>query len=150
MNELTERLARLKPRERKFVLEMRAHGKQGAAARAAGYPVKSADVTASRLMQREDIQAVIKLMYEEDCKALCITPDSLILHAYEIYSRCMQAEPVMIYDADAREWVESGQWKFDSKGAARSLEIIADVAGLKKSAVELDAGDFSVNIKVVE
>ena len=45
-DKVTELLSRLKPMERKFLFELRKCGKQGQAARNAGYSEKSADVTA--------------------------------------------------------------------------------------------------------
>lgn len=146
-----ELLANLKVRERTFVLELRKHGKQGAAAAAAGY--KNPDVAASRLMRREDIQRALKTLYKEDCEARCLTAESVILKAADIYDRCMQSEPVMKYDSAAGEWVESGIYQFDSKGAAKALDVIAKVAGLGKEKLEVsnsEGKNFKVDITVVE
>lgn len=146
---VTELLSRLKPMERKFVLELRKCGRQGQAARNAGYSEKSADVTASRLMSREDIQEALHALYAQDCKAMCISADSIIVRAIDIYNRCMCAEPVTEFDRDTGEYTEKGEYTFDSRGAAKALDVIVKVAGLDKSTVELESRkDFELVLKV--
>lgn len=146
-----ELLAELKPKERTFILELRKHGKQGLAAETAGY--KNPDVRASKMMRREDIQRCIKAFNEEDCKALCISSESIIMKAYDMYERCMQNEPVYEFNRATGEWEATGEYKFDSKGAAKALEIIVKVAGFGKDKLEISAGEgknFKVDIKVIE
>ena len=150
-NSSAELLANLTPKARTFVLELYEHGKKGKAAEKAGY--KNAAVEASRLLQREDVKNALQSLYREDCEARCLTAESVILKAADIYDRCMQAEPVMKYDSESGEWVETGTYQFDSKGAAKALDVIAKVAGLGKEKIELSAGkgkDFKVDIKVIE
>ncbi len=148
---IAEILNKLTPKEKKFVTALRSCGKQGEAARVAGYSEKSADVQASRLMQREDIQAALFELYKLDCKALCISSDSIIVKASQIYNRCMQAEPVMEFDRGTGEYREVGRYTFDSKGAAKALDVIVKVAGLDKKKIEVEQQKpFDVNITVVE
>lgn len=150
-NDITTLLKKLKPRERKFVKELRRCGRQGQAAILAGFPEKSADVLACRLMKKPEIQQALSALYEQDCKALCISKDSIILRAHEIYNRCMQIEPVIEYNKNAGEWNEVGKYTFDSKGAAKALDVIIKVAGLDKSEINIkNTVPFDVNIKVVE
>ena len=73
---------------------------------AVGFPEKSADVLACRLKKKPEIQQALNALYEQDCKALCISKDSIILRAHEIYNRCMQIEPVIEYNKSAGEWNE--------------------------------------------
>lgn len=146
-----ELLADLKPKERKFILALREHGKQGLAAEIAGY--KHPDVQGSRLMHREEIQRTIKAFYEEDCKALCISSESIIMKANEMFERCMQHEPVLEFNRATGEWIETGEYKFDSKGAAKALEVIVKVAGLGKEKLEVSGNEgknFKVDITVIE
>lgn len=149
--DITQMLSKFKKRERDFIFAVRRHGKQGVAAREAGYSEKSADVTASRLMQREDIREAIKTLYAMDCKSLCISQDSVLIWAKEILDRCMQATPVMKYDTDSGEWIESGVFQFDSNGANKALANIIKVAGLEKKDVNLKAGEgFDLNVTVIK
>lgn len=146
-----ELLAELKPREKTFILELRKHGKQGLAAETAGY--KNPDVQASRMMHREDIQNCIKAFYKEDCKAQCISSESIIMKANEVFERCMQHEPVYEFNRATGEWEATGEYKFDSKGAAKALEVIVKVAGLGKEKLEVSGSEgknFKVDIKVIE
>ena len=150
-SDITALLKKLKPRERRFVEELRRCGRQGQAAAAAGFSEKSADVLASRLMKKAEIQQALGALYEQDCKALCISKDSIILRANEIYNRCMQAVPVTEYNKNSDEWNEIGKYTFDSRGAAKALEVIIKVAGLDKSEINItNSVPFDVNIKVVE
>lgn len=147
---LEELLAGLKKRERDFIFALRKNGKQGDAAREAGFAEKSADVQATRLMKRSDIQRALQLLYEQDCKALCISSESIIVKASEMYNKCMQHEPVMEFNRETGEYVETGEYTFDSKGAAKALELIVKVAGLDKKQVELTGEPFKLDITVVE
>lgn len=61
----------------------------------------------------------------------------------------MQSEPVTVLDRDTGEYTEKGEYTFDSRGAAKALDVIVKVAGLDKSTVELESGkDFELVLKV--
>lgn len=145
---LDELLASFKKRDREFIFNVRAGLKHGEAARAAGFPDKSADTQASRLMQREDVQLTLKKLYEQDCKALCITKESVIVRANEMYMRCMQATPVMEFDRATGEYRETGEYQFDSRGAGKALEIICKVGGLEKQELDIRAAPAVINFTV--
>ena len=100
-----------------------------AAAIRAGYSEKSAASTASRLLRRDDVQARVMELQAEQCRRLGVNADRLVIEAMEIYARCMAREPVMEWDAEAKAYVESGEWKFDSRGAAKALELIGRLTG---------------------
>ena len=59
-----------------------------------------------------------------------ISRETIRLNVMDIYRRCMTAKPVMKYDPDRREWVESGEFVFDSKGALKAMELLGKPLGM--------------------
>ena len=41
----------------------------------------------------------------------------------------MAAEPVMTWDAESKSWVESGEYRFDAKGAEKAIEQMSKMLG---------------------
>lgn len=48
----------------------------------------------------------------------------------QVADRCMQAEPVLMFNRSTGEYEETGEYKFDSAGANRSLELIGKELGM--------------------
>lgn len=123
----------LDERERRFAKEFNSSLNGTRSAIAAGYkPGKnnaSAAVQASRLLRDERVRAYRVALIRESVEDRALTRDSLVLRLLEIIDRCMQKEPVMEWDASAREWVESGEWQFDAKGATRALQQLSKMLG---------------------
>lgn len=120
----------LKPRERKFCEEYLRLGKKEAAAIAAGYAEKSARNAATKLMKKEECLAYIRAIQKRAREELNIDDNWAVLKAIDVYNRCMQAEPVMKWDYDSHEMVETGDYIFDSKGAMKALEFLRTMLGL--------------------
>ncbi len=123
----------LSEREQKFVQEMNRclNGTQAAisAGYAAGKGNSSAAVTACRLLRDPRVKAYRQALIRESVEEMALCKDSIVLKLLEIYQRCMTAVPVLVYDKDAKDWVESGEWRFDSKGATRAIEQISKILG---------------------
>ena len=96
----------------------------------AGYSEKTAASQASRLLKRADVRARIQELRADMVNELGLTAEHVTLKLYELYSRCTQAVPVMAWDSEAKAWVESGEWRFDSKGAAKVMEMLMKLGGL--------------------
>ena len=62
---------------------------------------------------------------------------SVVGRLAEIYERCMQAEPVLVWDKESGGYVESGRCEFDSKGALKALELIGKHIGMFDKRVSL-------------
>lgn len=90
----------------------------------------SAAVQASRLLRDPRIKAYRAALIRESVEDLAIDRNSVVLKLLEIYQRCMSAIPVLEWDAGAQEWVESGEWRFDARGAAKALEQLTKLLGL--------------------
>ena len=125
MEELEKLLTR---KERLFVEEYDRDGNGTQAAIRAGYsPGKknaSASVQASKLLRSAKISAYRRARANELCSQMGISRETIRLNVMDIYRRCMTAKPVMKYDPDRREWVESGEFVFDSKGALKAMELL--------------------------
>lgn len=117
----------LNPQYRKFVQEWMVDMNATRAAIAAGYSEKSAAQTASRLMRRTDIRRYRDALMAEAFEDLGVTRHSIASRVWEIYERCMQKKPVMEWNSTTREWIESGEWQFDTKGALKALAMMLEM-----------------------
>ena len=123
----------LDDREARFVEEYLNDLNGTQAAIRAGYKAgknnASASVQASRLKNDERIIAYRDALLREG--AGDISRNGIVCSLIEIYRRCMAAVPVMEWDSEAHEWVESGVWRFDAKGATKALEQLAKLLGFE-------------------
>ena len=117
----------LNPQYRKFVQEWMVDMNATRAAIAAGYSEKSAAQTASRLMRRTDIRRYRDALMAEAFEDLGVTRHSIASRVWEIYERCMQKKPVLEWNSTTREWIESGVWQFDTKGALKALAMMLEM-----------------------
>ena len=97
----------------------------------AGKDNASAAVQASRLMRDERVRAYRSALTRESVEDMDISRDSIVLKLIEIYQRCMSAVPVLEWDSEAKEWIESGEYKFDVKGAIKALEQLTSILGFE-------------------
>lgn len=97
------------------------------AAIAAGYSEQSARSKASQLLAQEDIEKYIEARKEQASTMALVDLAWVMQRAKDISDRCMQVEPVFIYNGS--EWVESGEYKFDSAGANKSTEMLGKMIG---------------------
>ena len=78
-------------------------------------------------MKEPAIQAYRDELMKAEVQELGISRESMIREIWRVYQRCTEASPVMIWDSDARAYVESGEWKFDSKGALKAAGMLLGV-----------------------
>lgn len=129
---------KLTPKERRFVAELEFNGDGGMAAIRAGLleangkgkDHKEAEALAARLLRKDKIKAYRELKQNETYRMLGINPETIIVRLQNVYNRCMQAVPVMIWDKEAKEWVQSGEWQFDAKNALKALELMGRSQGM--------------------
>lgn len=77
-----------------------------------------------RLLKNVDILARVRAIQKERLDKLALTQESVLLNLLEVYDRCMQAKPVVVWDYQKKEYVETGEYTFDSKGALKAMEMI--------------------------
>lgn len=120
-------------REKKFAAEYLVDMNGTQAAIRSGYKPgrnnASAAVAASRLLRDPRVRAYRAALIRESVEDMDVSREALVLKLLEIYRRCMEKEPVLEWDSAAGEWVESGVWKFDARGAARALEQLSKLMG---------------------
>lgn len=115
----------MNPKHEKFIDRFIATGNASQAYVEAGYSPKGADAGSSRLL------SVVSITQEVEARRIAIRErtvlnvNTLIDHLETIRNRCMQGEPVL-----DNEGQPTGEWKFDSKGALRAIEMIGKHLGM--------------------
>ena len=147
LEELEKLLTR---KERMFVEEYDRDGNGTQAAIRAGYAAgkknASAAVQASKLLRSAKISAYRRARATELCRQLGISRETIRLNVMDVYRRCMMAKPVMKYDPDRREWVESGEYVFDSRGALKAMELLGKPLGM----FERDGDEVQGGVTIVD
>lgn len=77
-----------------------------------------------RLLKNVDVLARVRAIQKERFDKLALTQEAVLLNLLEVYDRCMQAKPVVEWDYQKKEYVETGEYTFDSKGALKAMEMI--------------------------
>jgi phage terminase small subunit len=113
----------------------------------AGYKVKESTARAngSRLLTNANVLARIQELQAERAKKLELDADWVLRRLKEISDKCMQAEPVVVFDYDSKSMVETGEYQFDSTGANKSTELIGKHLGMFKERIE-HSGETGVRI----
>lgn len=125
MTLLEELEKELTPKQVRFVEEFEKDLNGTAAALRAGYgngKPASAAVLASRMLRNPVITKYRKERMKEVYERLGVSRESIAEKLMTVYQRCMQAKPVMEFKDG--EWVKTGEFQFDSKGAAKALELL--------------------------
>jgi len=102
------------------------------AAKKAGYSEKSAHSTGPRMLENDGVKEAIAKAQAERSERTEIDMDYVLTSLQTVAERCMEPEPVKI--RDGKVWKDSGEWKFDSGGANRALELLGRHLGMFKDA----------------
>lgn len=109
----------------------------------AGYSQDTAGSIGSENLQKPEIQEFMDRRKKEIADVAELSPEWVIQNLKEVALRCKQAEPVMI-KIDG-ELVPSGEYKFDSNGANRALELIGkQIGGMFVNKVDLTTKGESI------
>lgn len=119
--EITREL-RLARRREMFIQEYMKDWNGTRAAKAVGYSDVGSAVEASRMLKDPNVLARIRQLQAERSARLSISADFVLEGLIRIYDRCMQAEQV--YEWVDGQKVPTGEWTFDSRGAAKAMELI--------------------------
>ena len=111
---------------------------------AAGKDNHQAAVTANKLLKDPVVSACRAALLREECDRLAVSRQEIVLEYMEIYKRCMARTPVMEWDSNSHQWVETGMWQFDAKGAANALDKMSGLLGYK----DKQAGDNRVTVTI--
>lgn len=110
----------------------------------ASYSKKSAAQTAVALLKRDDVLERIRELQAEQAKRLALSADRVMYELMDVYRCCRAPEPVMVWDADSHAYVESGEYKFDSKGAINALKLIGEHIGMFTKKVQVSGVDGAI------
>jgi len=101
----------------------------GDAAIAAGYTEYQAATKGHRLLRDPRIAKMVRERREAQQERMNYDQDQCAMALIKLYTRSMQAEPVMKWDFEEKQMIETGQYTFDGKSAARALELLAKMFG---------------------
>ena len=141
-------MARLTPKQQRFVEEYLVDLNSTQAAVRAGYSEKTANKIGPELLGKTSILHAIEEAKARRSKRTEITADYVLGNLVEVAERCMQKRPVLnmkgeqVVDEDG-----ANKWTFDSKGANRALELLGKHVGCFVDKVEHSG---SVNLGALE
>lgn len=155
---LAELEKKISPKERRFIEELEIDGSKADAALRAGYGRtrdggenrRSAATQASRLLAREEVAEYRTLRAALIYAELGLSADTIMAETVKVYRRCIQGEPVLEWNSETREWEASGEWRFDSRGALRALELMGEHLGVFDKDRNEEDHEVNVNINVVD
>ena len=96
----------------------------------AGFKEKSARQQAARMLTNANILTRVRELQHEQVERLAVSQDYVIKQLVDTYNCCREPSPVMQFDRDSGEWIETGTYQFDSKGALRALELLGKHLGM--------------------
>lgn len=129
-------MAELTPKQKMFVKEYLCDLNATQAAIRAGYSEKTAEVIGFENLRKPKIAAAIQLAMNERSEKVELDAQWVLERLKEVAERCMQAVPVL-----DREGNETGEYRFDSSGANRSLELIGRHLAMFTDKVEATGKD---------
>jgi phage terminase small subunit len=118
----------LTDQQKAFVDEYVKHFNATKAAISVGYSEKSARSQASQILALDDVSLYLADKLADISKNAEVDATWVTKRFKEISDRCMQAKPVMIREGN--EWVESGEYEFDSSGANKATEMLGKIIGV--------------------
>lgn len=98
----------------------------------AGYSENTAGEIGYENLKKPQIKEALQGAMDDRAKKLELSQEWVLQRLKNISDRCVQAEPVMVYDREAKEMVETGEYRFDSAGANKATELIGKHLGMFK------------------
>lgn len=96
----------------------------------AGYKESNAASQASKLLHEKEVIEEIQKHQKELLKKSCLTEEKVIIELQNVFACCMSAVPVMKWDYEKHEMVETGKYQIDAKGALKALEMLGKHLGM--------------------
>lgn len=112
-------MAKLMPRQQRFVNEYLIDLNGTKAAIRAGYSTKTACEQAARLMANDRVKEAVQKAMKNREQRTEVTQDYVMLIIESTIERCRQAEPVT-----DREGNKTGEWKFDATNVLKGAELL--------------------------
>lgn len=103
----------------------------------AGYSERTAYSQGQRLLKKVEVLARVKELKSKRAEKLELDAYWVLKRLKDISDRSMQAEPVMEFDRESGEMVETGEYAFDSNGANKATELIGKHIGMFDPKIKL-------------
>lgn len=140
-------MAKLTDKQEQFCQEYLIDLNATQAAIRAGYSEKTANEQGARLLANVSIQTRLKELQSARQERTEITQDYVLKTIVDTIERCKQAEPVMIKEDG--EWVESGEYKFDSQAVLKGAELLGKHLAMWIDKTKIE-GELNVNTTLNE
>lgn len=111
----------------------------------AGYSRNTAKQIGTENLSKPVIRARIDELLDVRKEKVEFDANWVLSRLAQVADRSMSATPVMKWDYDKKEMVETGEYMFDSRGANQALELIGKHLAMFKDKVE-HSGNLGVQI----
>ena len=96
----------------------------------AGYSERSAASNAWKILRRPGVQNFLKRAQQEQRDRLCLSGDRVVLELFDLLEKCKEPEPVRVWSKTEKKYVNTGEYKFDSRGALKTVELLMKHLGM--------------------
>lgn len=96
----------------------------------AGYSERSAASNAWKILRRPGVQNFLKRAQQEQRDRLCLSGDRVVLELFDLLEKCKEPEPVRVWSKTEKKYVNTGEYKFDSRGALKTVELLMKHMGM--------------------
>lgn len=109
----------------------------------------SSATEAYKLMKNPEIATRVKELMAERVERLNINQDWVLLSLHDIRNKSAQAEPVVKWNPETKTMEETGEYIYDSNGAAKATELIGKHMGMFKDKVE-HSGEVGITPIIIQ
>jgi phage terminase small subunit len=127
----------LTPKQERFCQEYIIDLNATQAAIRAGYSEKTAYSIGDENLKKPEIASHIQVMLDERSERTEITADYVLNTIKETIDRCKQAVPVMEFDHNEKQMVQTGEYKFEHNGVLKGCELLGKHLKLFSDKVDL-------------
>lgn len=90
----------------------------------------SAKTLSSKEFTNINLRARVKELMDLRSSNILVDAGYVVESLVNVAEKCQQAEPVLKWDYEAGEYLETGEYQFDSNGANKALELIGKHIGV--------------------
>lgn len=143
----------LTDKQQAFVIEYMVDLNATQAAIRAGYSEHTAEQIGYENLRKPEIAAAIAAKQAERAERSELSEQWVLAHLKENVERAMVAVPVMVYDKDKKQMVETGEYTYEGAVANKALELIGVHRGMFVKRKEISGpqgGPLEVRVRVVK